>query len=351
MRNTFKILYITSISAVILFFIVNNISNGDTIYLKGVRKPVLLKVDKVTGKYIIAIIERNIVKNISIKPDNTTMYPDDMYFSINQEYATRCKIIDMANNVYVVKIPMSDIESLDIDQKGSGSDRYKDKYSQNYNEQPYYNDKQESDEQPYYYSDKQESREAEDKILGLELVEDMEFEELRTDDRPEEPFLPSGAPLYEREREIDITEQNNQNQQLSTEELKEQIKKELMATLQEEKKEEETKILLENTGKITGKILRHGKPYPNCEIMIVAIEEQRVLFQKKIKRGEQLVTVTDEYGKYYYDHVNPGTYKLFWKPHYEKSWIRRLDMKPDIFVTPGRTAFPKTVEISKRIVN
>ena len=335
MKYFLKILPII-ISTIIYFHVAGNISNGDSIHLKGVQEPVLLKVDKVTGKFIIAVIERNKVTNISINPDGTQMFPDDIYFSRNQEYATRCKVIEMANRVYVVKIPMSDIESLDMSQKDSDTDR--NRYSQNYKEKP-------------FYEDKQESREVEENILGLELVEEMEFEELRTDDHPEEPYLPSGAPLYEREREFDTTATDNQSPQLSAEELKEQIKKELMATLHEEKEEEEAKAIRENTGKVTGKIFRHGKPYPGCKIMIVAISTERFLLQKVIKRGEQLETITDEYGKYYYDNVNPGTYKLFWKPPYEKSWIRRLDMKPDVYVMPGKTAFPKTIEISRRVVN
>ena len=102
--------------------------------------------------------------NISINPDDTKMFPDAIYFSHNQEYATRCKIIEMANRVYVVKIPMIDIESLDISQDGSDSNR--NKYSQNYNEKP-------------FYDDKQESSEIDDNIPGLELVEEMEFEELQ----------------------------------------------------------------------------------------------------------------------------------------------------------------------------
>ena len=57
----------------------------------------------------------------------------------------------------------------------------------------------------------------------------------------------------------------------------------------------------------------------------------------KPKEGLWFETITDENGRYLFEKVNPGGYKIYWKPPRESSWIRSIKMEPDIFVEAGET--------------
>lgn len=265
--------------------------------MRGADSPVLLRVDKSADDYLIVTIPKHAVSSINMTPDASNLYPDSIYFANMPHARVWCKIIEITGGAYKVELPADAIESVRIDRKRD--------------------------------SDK-------DDPLGMELLEDMDLHEPKTNNRQ----VTGGRPA-----------RNVRPDSLDREALKEQIKEELMESLYKAKEIEEEKILADNTGKVTGKIMRFGKPYPNCKVRIVALTKERVLFAKVIKRGENMETVTDENGMYYFKNVSPGNYKLFWRPHYETSWIRRLDMKPDVFVTAGKTTFQKTLEIGKRVLN
>lgn len=313
---------------------------GDTVYLKGSERAVLLKVDKVTEKYIIATIQKPLVNNINIIPDNSKMFPDVIYFGNNPQNKIKCKIIDITNNVYIIKLPMSGIALLEMDTENKSGENIislKEKELSNMLSQS---------PKPH-----------EDNLLDLELLEEMESDTANTKEqitnstgRESNALIREPWPGYDMNNSSSLKMEDSSSA-IDPDRLKEEIKKELMDAMNKQKEDDEERFLLENTGKVTGTIFRNGKPLPDCKVQIVALTEERFLLSKQIKRGKQLETATDEHGKYYFENVSPGSYKLFWKPSYATSWIRRLDMKPDIIVTAGKTTFPKTIEIGKRVLN
>jgi hypothetical protein len=96
-------------------------------------------------------------------------------------------------------------------------------------------------------------------------------------------------------------------------------------------------------------MLRKGKPLPRCQVKIVMLEKWGLL--KAVKEGIRFETVTDENGRYHFEKVPPGGYKLYWKPPAESSWIRRIQMEPDIYIEVGETAYLPDRETNVRTVN
>ncbi|MGR3220213.1 MAG: carboxypeptidase-like regulatory domain-containing protein [Candidatus Anammoxibacter sp.] len=314
---------------------------ADTVYLKRLENAISLNVNKVTEKFITATIRKDRIINISIKPDRSKRFPDTIYFSSNPRANIRCKVIDITNNAYVIKLPMVDIESLELNPEkiNNQSSRRKDdryRYTDHKRDRP--------------YTDSHRRKQHKSDLLDMEFLEEMEFEDLNIKEkRAESDFLVREyLPGYEINNRSKIYEYSRS---LDTNKLKEEIKKELIDAMNKQKVKDEEAFLRESTGKVTGKIFRNGKPYPNCAIKIVALTKERFLLSKVIKRGENFETLTDENGMYYFKNVTPGNYKLFWKPSYETSWIRRMHMNPDFIVSPGRTTFTKSLEIAKRVIN
>jgi hypothetical protein len=69
-----------------------------------------------------------------------------------------------------------------------------------------------------------------------------------------------------------------------------------------------------------------------------------------IREGAEFTAVTDEHGKYVFEKLPVGTYKLKWQLPNDRGWIRRLRDKPDAVITEGQTAVLKSVETSRRLI-
>jgi protocatechuate 3,4-dioxygenase beta subunit len=96
-------------------------------------------------------------------------------------------------------------------------------------------------------------------------------------------------------------------------------------------------------------MLAKGKPLPGCQVKIMMLEKWGMFGQPK--EGLRLETVTDENGRYLFEGVHPGGYKIYWKPPGETSWIRTIKMEPEIFVEAGETYHFRDRETNIRTVN
>jgi hypothetical protein len=140
----------------------------------------------------------------------------------------------------------------------------------------------------------------------------------------------------------------------SLRELKEELKKELKEEISTERKKEEKVILAQNTGSVEGKITRGGNPLPGCKVKIVLMAKKGVAFlssYSSTKDAPEFETETDREGRYVFQEIPAGDYKLYWRPPWENSWVRRMKMEPDVFVQAGKTCHPKDVDTGRPTVN
>lgn len=103
-------------------------------------------------------------------------------------------------------------------------------------------------------------------------------------------------------------------------------------------------------GKAEGRILRKGKGLPDCKIKLVTMVQSGGLL-KVYKEGAEFDTTTDKDGKFAFDALPVGSYKLKWQVPGDTGWIRRLQYKPDVKVEPGKITVAKTVETARGFVS
>lgn len=140
----------------------------------------------------------------------------------------------------------------------------------------------------------------------------------------------------------------------SLQELKEELKRELREEMGAEKKQEEKVIISQTTGRVEGRIAHGGNPLPGCKVKIVLMVKRGSVFFKNFAAqsdAPEFETETDRDGKYVFQDIPEGDYKLFWRPPGEDSWIRRMKMEPDVLVQTGKTCTPKAVDTGRATVN
>ncbi len=333
---------------------------GDTIYLTNTEMPIHLKIKKVTEKYLIGTIQKPLVVKVNLEPGSNHEFPDSISFRDDTQTKMRCKIMGITDNVYAVKVPMKNIKSLEMNGKGKSVN----------NKSRTTTSKKKKD------------------LLDIELLEDLESESdgisnyesgannssssnyssrnnsysnkysrnKKFDTTPSEKINPDEFKeqikreiLESMARENDIKPKNSE--EIDPAKLKEDVKREIIDAMAREKQVEEETYLRNNTGNIEGRILRKGEPLPDCEVQIVALSQERILLMKSVKKGDQFKEKTDENGEYFFKAVPPGQYKLYWKPSYATSWIRKFKMIPDVKVVARRTTIAKDLEIGKRVMN
>ena len=148
--------------------------------------------------------------------------------------------------------------------------------------------------------------------------------------------------------------------------MKEEIEREILAKIQNQVQSQVQEIAsdLPNTGNRSiqwqavpigsaqGQILRNGQGLAGCKVKLTMILKPQSVVEmfNTIREGAEFTTVTDEQGKYVFEKIPIGAYKLKWQLPNDTGWIRRLRDKPDALIAEGQTAVLKSVETSRRLV-
>ena len=148
--------------------------------------------------------------------------------------------------------------------------------------------------------------------------------------------------------------------------MKEEIEREILAKIKKQVQSQVKEIASElpdagnrsvqwqavPIGSAEGQILRSGQGLAGCKIKLTRILKPQSVVEmfNTIKEGAEFTTVTDEQGKYAFEKLPVGAYKLKWQLPDDTGWIRRLRDKPDAIVAEGETAVFKSVETSRRLV-
>lgn len=114
-------------------------------------------------------------------------------------------------------------------------------------------------------------------------------------------------------------------------------------------------LLQEEMGSVEGVILWKGEPLENRDVMIV-LENYTGFSWASVKTvfsggegnsSDQKITLstrTDSQGRYVFEKIPPGQYRLYWMPDKETGWIHRMREKPDFEVIAGKLSIQNIPE-------
>ncbi len=273
---------------------------ADTLKLEGFGEKIDVKILEMNEEFIKVVIPQREIGSISIKSEDDDKYPDSVLIKVDdKEDKVICKIVKITKKPgsITLQIPRERVSAIQIAFPGSDEDTASDQ-----------GDASVRSAQP---------------SVDVERLKERIKDELRLE--------------FERKQgKGDIA-------------IEEKIKEELRLEFESKEKMKEEAFEVENYGRVTGRMLTKGKPLPGCQVKIQMLEKWGMF--GKPKEGLRFETITDENGRYLFEKVHPGGYKLYWKPPGETSWIRSIKMEPEIFVEAGETYHFRDRETNIRTVN
>ena len=277
---------------------------ADTLKLEGFGEKIDVKILEMTEEFVKVVVPQGEIGSISIKSEHDDKYPDTVFINVDgKESKVICKIVKITKKPgsITLQIPRERVAAIQIAFPGNEQDT----------------DSNKSDALT------ERSRESAPPPVDAEKLKEQIKEELRLE--------------FERKQGKDDIA------------IEEKIKEELRLEFENKKQMEEETFEVENYGRVSGRMLAKGKPLPGCQVKIMMLEKWGMF--GKPKEGLRFETITDENGRYLFEKVHPGGYKLYWKPPGETSWIRSIKMEPEIFVEAGETYHFRDRDTNIKTVN
>ena len=314
--------YRFSCLSLLLFLILSSSVYGDTLRLANIDKEIDAKIVEVSEEFVEVVIPQREIGSISMKSELDDKFPDSVSINVNgKENKVVCKIVKITKEPGSIKlrIPKQKVSAIQITFPGSDQDKTS-------------KARKEGGEKEYSPVDPE--------IMKAQIMEALmlEFEKKNK----QEKIALEKKLKNELRREL---ERKQEREDMAVEEIKEDLRLEF----EEKKQLEEEAYEVENFGVVRGRMLYKGKPLPGCQVKIVMLEKWGLL--KSVKEGVRFETVTADNGHYRFEKVPPGEYKLYWKPPAESSWIRKIQMEPDMYVEAGETAYFPDRETNVRTIN
>lgn len=126
--------------------------------------------------------------------------------------------------------------------------------------------------------------------------------------------------------------------------MKEELKRELLAELGEDRASEEV------VASAKGRILWRGAPLEGCRVKAMRLEIIGLFGAvRQLDSGKEVVTAAD--GSYHFKSLEPGSYKLYWVPADGTHWIRRLRSEPDFEVQTGKQTEIESLDVARGTLN
>ncbi len=353
--------------------------NADVITLREIHKDVDIKVIGVAEEYIHAAIVKKSLKSLSIQFGNDTRYPDAIFLN-DTDVAVACKIKEITEDTVAVLIPTSAVSSLQISfQPEDKNKQLKTGVVLNRPTPAKIEDKSKTLLAPVVEVERK-NQTLEQQRIDSELPEDGKEDRIIDEIRASREKV-NGIGNYRLKSKKKKTENVSKEDKSGIEIEKKPIGSESMGAepLEEdeeapepnksqerdtrdngitkvtEKGLEQEKVFTQdkNLGGVEGKILYSGKPLPDCQVKLQMLEKGGLLSKgyRPVEGAVEYETITDKDGVYRFTSVPPGSYKLYWKPSTEETWVRRFKMEPDVIVDAGRLTNPKVIETVKRTLN
>ncbi len=363
-----------AVCAIALFYVLAPLQlHGDIIYFKNARDGISVAKADVGADFIATSVAKSAIDSVTISFNKgSDGYADAI--SINSESRIRCKIIEMKEREIVVRFPRSSVRSLQMEFDDGQN------YQQtNYDRAPVQTQRESLDRAPV----KEESSGDLDMLMLEEL---------------DNPSPRGGSSAQRSSGGYDSREYGSGGGGGSS--SRDALKNELLSEIKQGKRssgnpqssgrggsggggsggdlldrtlgggsanyEQPSRssgndIMSEsggfsqsvnsNAGNVKGRFLQTGRPLASCKVRLVKLRKDGIVYYKDTDGAGKLETTTDRYGTYIFNNAPPGMYKLYWKPPMESSWIRRVNMEPDVLVTRGQVAYIEDIETNQRILN
>ena len=315
---------------------------GDTIRLKKLGVDIEGKITEMTQDFLGVAISEKDIKSVTIQPRNQQAYPDIIFFLVNG-FELACKVTSINTDTIGIRIPRSEVASLHM-VFAPGLSKGGKEVGAGFKPAPT------SSEQVLSPIRETEAPVTTPVSPSLALRQEIRRKAEPPVNREAAKEKIKREVMQELEAEKASKEEGWQSPLVFKEEIKRELKEEFEAKHAVEKKVfQETKL-----GRVEGRILRKGQPLPDCEVTIVMLVKAKIPLAGSFYQPEmpaEYEGITDSEGRYHLINVAPGEYKIYWKPPAESSWIRRLEMKPDIIAEAGKTTYPKDIETFKRVIN
>jgi len=296
--------YKTACAFIMLLLTICTKLHADTLKMEDFDQNVDVKMVEMNEDDIKVVLLKDAISSISIKSKPDDKYPDTVLINVNgKENTIICKIVKITKKPgsITLKIPRVKVSSIQIDFPD-------DEYDIDYKKTSSLNSPMV--EKSYSPVDTDGFK----KQIKEELIEEFE----------------------EKQKNVDVI-------------IKEKIQDNLTLEFEKKQKIKEEKYDLENYGKVSGRMLNRGNHLPGCQVKITLLEKWGLFGNPG--EGIRFETITEEDGRYFFEKVPPGGYKLYWKPPNETSWIRSIKMEPDFFVEIGETKSVPDRETNIRTIN
>jgi hypothetical protein len=103
-------------------------------------------------------------------------------------------------------------------------------------------------------------------------------------------------------------------------------------------------------GSVHGRLSHGGHPLAGCEVILIRLKKNWTGY-RTTPSAQPVTTVTDSNGIYHFTAVEPGPYKLKWRPAGESDWIRRAELRPDVRVRDDESSEVKEIRVALRTIN
>lgn len=334
----------------LFFFIFLRPLYGDVIYLKGSKTGIPIETSEVSTGYIITSIPKTYIDSVTMAFNKDSKGYLDAIFLNEGANKINCKIIEMSESTLVVRLPLTEVKSLQMVFSGG--------------EAPIHN--------PIINESRREDSDDLPKRLRKNKTID-EFKDIYPDNNSLDIVM------------LDETEDESGVSPAKQYSVRDEIKKEMLSEIQNDRyvnsqqkksvnsspnadlldrvlnknednlamgpKMPEEEVWDKSLGKINGRFLNKGAPLSNCQVRIIKLRKEGLVYYKDTEDTNKFEVITDTQGAYTFENVPPGAYKIYWKPQWETSWIRRVNMEPDVYVAAGEIVRPDDIETNQRILN
>ncbi|MDP2645368.1 MAG: carboxypeptidase-like regulatory domain-containing protein [Desulfobacterales bacterium] len=129
--------------------------------------------------------------------------------------------------------------------------------------------------------------------------------------------------------------------------MKNEIDKEILTQL-DSQPQPKSQSRSDRVGNAEGVILLRGKGIQSCKVKLVRMKKTFGMYLEV--KEEEYKTLTDKDGKYRFNNLPEGSYKLKWELPGDSGWIRRLQDKPDVAIKRGSTITLEPIETAQGVL-